>query len=983
MKRVNFKIVLALSVVLVLASVLALTALADTEKVAVTYIDEGVSTVVYVDKGVSYALPAGGAESFKGWFTKDGTLYPSGHTVTLNEDATFVAANGSAIALSQSLQNNINKGNTYVKLNSDLTINSSIELKNPYLYIDLNGFTININATNGFVGKDCGLIIKNGTINHTYSGDDANLVLYSLVALSPTTTADNVVLTIGADATVNTNCGLLEVKTDITSFPGAIDVNIMGAVRADRLVRTNGATNGSVEFYDGSSYETECEYFFDDYSQNKEGTFIVLTIGTADFKLNRTTGYAKNTEFYKAIILNGKKPTFSKDITSFFPNKNYVFTKKSDTLYEFSRCNHLGPVIDDPSTDCISAVTVTHKCSYCDTEYTVNHPNGKGHSYEVMLSQDLINTEEVTREGYYTYTCKICGDSYRKYIYPDPRTVYVTVGVINSKGSYEEIRVPSEYIFDYNVDESTGRLTLMAFTTAFMEGTYKVKQENIIYLEIPLGTEAIYGGYRNGAGSGAFMRNEHLKKISLPRSLQVVQQYAFNSMPKLEEIVGLEHVSVEIANNAFEQASDSKLYIEHLVLNAGTISDRALANVRMKTITFGASVGTIKRGAFQLDSHASMLVEVIVEGMLPLVDPTTGIETPRNANEALSSVARKSYNQNDQQFGTMQIFYATHDYKTKVKDPTCTEAGYKEDVCERCAIVKNGVQYDKIEPLEHTYDLNAKYDKVNGYNPALIELVPSSCRIRGYWAHKCTVCGHVDTENKTTLPYDYNVHIYTASEKIFCPGYICEMSYYTLGVCACGAIEPDVPSNRIYHDAVSPNGIHDWDTKNVQVTIQANCGLGGQEIHTCKICSKTKNVYVMPTGTHRYGEPVVEKPGTCLVEGTGYKVCEVCGNKRPTSVPGQHVLEGEGEVIVEATTESKGQKQFFCSVCQKQIIEEIPRLESTEKEELEAGIIALIVIGSVLLVLLIGVAIFFTIFWPMIKKKRNSGFVYKFNTLGK
>ncbi|MBQ7906756.1 MAG: leucine-rich repeat protein [Clostridia bacterium] len=983
MKRVNFKIVLALLAVAVLATVLAFSILADTEKVAITYIDNGESSVVYVDKGASVALPSGSADNFKGWFTKDGTLYDAGASLAINENVTFVAANGSAIAMSQSLQNNINKGNTYIKLNSDLTITDTIELKNPYLYIDLNGYKINMTSTHGFVGGDCGLIIKNGTINHTYSGSDANLVLYSLVALSPKTT-NNLVLTICENTSINTNCGLLEITTDISGADGALDVNIMGAVKSDRLLRTSGILGGSVEFYDGASYETECEYFFDDQSAGKSGIYVVLTIGQADFKLDSTSGYAKDTSHYKAILLKDKKSTYSKNVSSFFPAGNYSFKKLSDTCYEFSGCTHYGPVINDPSTDCTSDVTVTHKCSYCDYEYTVRHANGKGHSYEVELTQDMINTEELTREGYYTYTCKVCGDSYRKYIFPDPRTVYVTVGVINSKGKYEELRVPSEYIFDYTLDDSTGYLTLMAFTTAFMEGSYNVKQENIVYLEIPLGTEAVYGSFRNGAGSGAFMRNEHLKKISIPLSMQVVQQYAFNSMPNLEEIVGLENISKTIANDAFEQGADSKLVIDYLTLNAETIGEEAFRNVRMKTLTFGQTVKTIQKSAFQLETHTSMLVEVIVEGILPLVDPDTNVEIPRTAKAALSSVARKSYNETNQQFASMEIFYSAHDYKTTEKPASCIEDGYKEDICTRCSAIKDNLRYDIVSALEHTYDLNATFDEATkSYDSDLIEYVPSSCRVRGYWAHKCTVCGNVDLENKTVLRTDKNVHVYTASEKVVCAGYICEVSYYTLGVCACGAVEPDVHANRTYHDPVSANGVHDWDTKNVKVVEEANCGKPGSEIQTCKICSKTKSVYVMPSGTHRYGEVEVTDPGTCQTKGTGVKVCTICGDRRETTVEGKHILEGEGEVIVEATTESKGQKQFFCTICQKQIIEEIPRLESTEKQDLETGIIVLIVIGSILLVALIGVAVFFTIFWPMIKKKRNSGFVYKFNTLGK
>jgi hypothetical protein len=235
-------------------------------------------------------------------------------------------------------------------------------------------------------------------------------------------------------------------------------------------------------------------------------------------------------------------------------------------------------------------------------------------------------------------------------------------------------------------------------------------------------------------------------------------------------------------------------------------------------------------------------------------------------------------------------------------------------------------------------------------------------------------------ENLYYMPFYYSKHIYTHSEKIVCDGWICESPYYTLGVCICGAVEEDTWANRDYHDPVSANGMHQWDTKNTEVTIEPNCGENGygQEIQTCKTCGKTKKVALPPTGRHTFGEVVVIDPGTCETKGIGERTCMVCGDKRRSEIEGQHVTEGDGEIILEPTETSPGQKRFFCTICKSTVIEEIPRLPVSNTEQMPVAIIVLIVIGSVLLLGGIALTVYFTFFK---KKNASTGYKYKFNTL--
>ena len=90
------------------------------------------------------------------------------------------------------------------------------------------------------------------------------------------------------------------------------------------------------------------------------------------------------------------------------------------------------------------------------------------------------------------------------------------------------------------------------------------------------------------------------------------------------------------------------------------------------------------------------------------------------------------------------------------------------------------------------------------------------------------------------------------------------------------------------------------------------------------------------------------------------------------------MLEGDGEVLLEPTETSPGQLRFFCTVCQTEVITEIPRLPISNTDEMPVIVIVLIVIGAILLLGGIGLTIYFTFFK---KKNASSGYKYKFNTL--
>lgn len=987
-RSIKITIGVAMLVVCLLCA-LALSTLAENEKCTVTYIrgNEEIKTV-QVDKGGSLALEDGVATAgtYQGWFTADGDFYAKGTSITVNNDTTLYMAQGGNVSMLDGLLVNVTRGSSYIKLSSNITCDSTLFFASQLTYLDLNGFTLYLTGDDYAIsGGDSGFIIAGGTIEHSYSGSDKDLGLSALFNLSPSSSS-NLRIIIKEDATVITDQNLIEIPNDISSLENSLYVRVGGTLTSDRILRSFGIKGALVEFLEASTFNTTCEYFFEDYGTYKASTLATVVVNGGTFNLNTTSGYAKDQKLFRMIIKEGSKPVFSKNIAPFFENGNYSF-KSVTGGYEFDKCAHLGPVHIAPEVgSCTEAVTVVHKCQYCDTLYDEILENGIGHTFEISLAQDIINTEEVTQPGCYKYTCKKCGAYTEEYFYPDPSDVYVSVGYINSKGQYTVTRVPSTYLYTF---DETNTTKLMSFSSALLESELKVTQEKIISVEIPLGTKEVYGEYKNDTEIGAFQRVSFLEEVIFPISIENINKYAFSNMAKLKTIKGLEYITGVIDTKAFAQPANSPLIIDHLTLNAKTIGEYSFLNTRMKTLTFGKNVSSIGRGAFKLDEYETLLKEIFVVGnTLPKIELIEGneVEVGRTAPEIFNSIVRKSYNSTEQQFASLAIFYTGHDYVTTVTNVSCEHDGNVTNRCLRC---EHTVVTDVVEKLPHSFAEESLHKHTRNPDTKVYPDCPyceetySTCRVRGYYVAVCQSCGTKDEENKTYMAYDVNNHVYEAEEVVFffdgVPGYICEKDYYTLGKCVCGAIEPDIPKNRVNHYKESVNGTHTWDTVDTKIIAEATCGNAGQEEQHCKICGKTKLVAIAPNGRHNYGEVQIVDPGTCQTKGKGVKICKICGDERDAVIDGAHVVdENRGEVLLAPTVDSKGQMRYFCTVCQAEVIREIPRLVDDSRDGLPIWAIVLIVIGSVLL----AAGVVLTFVFTFVKKKNPAtGYKYKFNTL--
>ncbi len=985
MKKVRLGLSILFAVILVTAISLCMVSLASEEKFTIKFYDgsELISeTIVSAGENVPFPTVDTGALNQYGWFDKEGNLYDASASLGASADMSYYIAKGKAISTSAGFVSAISNGYTYIKLNSNITINQTVSLLDQITYIDLNGNKITLNTSNtideskltasGFRGNNSGLILGGaGSVIHTASGSDESILSQAVLSVSPAYNAyDNVTLVVKNGVAITTNMCLISIDSDVSDFDSNVNVDIYGSVDAQRLTRSNGMKNASLDIYSSASITIRGEYIFDDYKTETQEDFVLqANIHGGVFNVSDCLGYARNASAFKLAIVGG---SFSKNIADFFPNKNYQFAKNGD-YYDFVKCNHVGQIIGSVvgESPCTSAVTADYKCDYCDTiEVQKSFPDGIGHSFRFELTKDIVNTEEETSAGEYTYTCKICGEKEIKYFYPDPSSVYVSIGYINKDNELTFIRVPSKDL--YSFDETEGK-EIMSFSTAVLEYDYNINQDKIYSVELPLGATGVNGDYKNSTEQGVFMRAGYIKEIILPRSIINIDQYAFYLMDSLTTVKGLEYVTGTIGKCAFEQTT-AHLYFEHMVLNAKTISEKAFKNALMKTLTIGKGVSSIENGAFELsEDYKSVTVEIIVNG--------------NSTNEtSMKAAMGNRYNESNQQFGANKIVYVNHDYVFSTVSPTCSVVGQEGNKCSRCDRWDEK-SINELATLPHNYEF-VKYD--------------STCRVKGYTVDKCVDCKFENPDSVYILPLDYDAHIYTHAEVIggfvdnngnkLPEGFVCENKYYTLGQCACLAVEPDIPSNRSKIHNPLPTG-HEWDKAEIEVLEEVTCSSIGKQLQKCPNCGKTKTTYVKPADLGIEHSPsnnlIVVTPADCTDTGEGYYECqnldnkgEKCTYKRYVTIridATNHVPADTYTVATPATTERSGQEYSFCTKCATIVYREIPKLDRVDQGT-PAWVIVLIVVGSVLLVGGVGVTFYFTF---TKKKNKSQGFKYHFNTLNK
>ena len=140
MKKLRSKIILtAVLAVLLLTSIFVVNMVAAPTYNKITYMHNGTSYSVVVENGESVTLPTPEAKvggTVYGWFDKLGNFYDCGEAFTPTENTVLYCAEGAEISLSGSLPLSFSKGYSYVKLNSSITLNNTINMPDGIFYIE-------------------------------------------------------------------------------------------------------------------------------------------------------------------------------------------------------------------------------------------------------------------------------------------------------------------------------------------------------------------------------------------------------------------------------------------------------------------------------------------------------------------------------------------------------------------------------------------------------------------------------------------------------------------------------------------------------------------------------------------------------------------------------------------------------------------------------------------------------------------------------
>ena len=221
-----------------------------------------------------------------------------------------------------------------------------------------------------------------------------------------------------------------------------------------------------------------------------------------------------------------------------------------------------------------------------------------------------------------------------------------------------------------------------------------------------------------------------------------------------------------------------------------------------------------------------------------------------------------------------EVIEATgHDYESVTVDPTCTEEGY---TCYTCSVCNDGYFADETAALGHDYESVT---------------VEPTCTEGGYTTHTCARCGDSYVSDETEALGHDNVSVVTEAT--------CETAGYTTHTCArCGNVTVDCHTDALGHD---------YET----VTVEATCTEVGSVTVTCQRCGESSTQTIEALG-HDY-EAVVTDP-TCTEAGYTTYTCANCGDSYVSDETDALGHDYE-TVTVEATCTENGSVTTTCQNC--------------------------------------------------------------------
>ncbi len=356
---------------------------------------------------------------FYGWFTKDGTFYEPGATVTFTESTDIFEAYGIEVNTAEDLA--AVKINNYVRIGADLTID--FELKSDWgtsIY-DLNGHTLTSTNKNHAIYNYRGatVLIGKGKLIHTPStvntkDNETGGIIYQHHGYGDTSNPQ--LCWIGKDVEFETPYNFIR-TTNSPNHTNMPNVEVFGKITAKNFIRAGVLVNSTVIFHSSADVALNGTTFFDCTATTGTDAYMNLTVG-GTIKLTNSdalffSDFLMTNLFGISTVTNGSFTVSSADaerIAMFLPDTLMLkATENADgtTTYNVTEADCIHDwVLDTEATVAptpgVSGLDV-FKCSKCKTgkqTITVYSPS----SAEITV---VVRTEEGDKE----YTV-LAGDVY-------------------------------------------------------------------------------------------------------------------------------------------------------------------------------------------------------------------------------------------------------------------------------------------------------------------------------------------------------------------------------------------------------------------------------------------------------------------------------------------------------------------------------------------------------------------------------------------
>ena len=381
----------------------------------------------------------------------------------------------------------------------------------------------------------------------------------------------------------------------------------------------------------------------------------------------------------------------------------------------------------------------------------------------------------------------------------------------------------------------------------------------------------------------AFKGCTSLQEIEFPDSLTAINSYAgygaFQNCTALKTVVYGEGITSTGAY-AFYQAGVENITFSSTITK---VDQWCFFKCQMSTVYIPENITSLETRSF---SDCTQLLHAYVYNSACEYNGVIG-EDPFNGTQQILtfhghslSTTQTYAEEKGYQFVTLDDCAHTNSRQVTVVEPTCTEKGRANIVCDDCG---NVVEVVELPANGHDYiDVGEVVDNtaVDGHT---------------YVDQECTVCG---AENRAYTHVEwvdgYNHSTTTAT---------CKLPGITTTTCDVCGLERRLPSGRIDHNVDEYTEIN-----------EPSCTEAGSKTGVCTMCGETVTVTLPATGhTEELTSTVVSEDESHT---TNSYVCTVCGATREETVHNAWV-EGQytDTVISNVSCTSNGLTERTCSIC--------------------------------------------------------------------